>query len=157
MVSASSWASSRPRPRTWNSSTAPWTPAASSVACPPSWSAWTGRSRGCVAGRRALSRPERVRWYEPRYVPGLFQTEAYARAVFEAGGLLDPEEVDRRLTDRMNRQDVQHGERAPQIVAVLNEAVLRRRWVGGRCCATTRCTWPASLPGTLGSGCTWCR
>ncbi|MEU7754579.1 helix-turn-helix transcriptional regulator [Micromonospora sp. NPDC049171] len=81
--------------------------------------------------RAILAEARAVRWYEPRYVPGLFQTEDYARAVFEAGGLLAPDEVERRLAARMEHQEVLHSERAPQIVAVLDEAVLRRR-VGGR-------------------------
>lgn len=90
------------------------------------------RAQPWLRGWQAIFEQARtLRWYEPRYVPGLFQTEAYARAVFEAGGLLAPEEVDRRLTARMERQEVLHSERAPQIVAVLDEAVLRRR-VGGR-------------------------
>ncbi|MEU7848773.1 helix-turn-helix transcriptional regulator [Micromonospora parva] len=90
------------------------------------------RAQPWLRGWQAILEQARmVRWYEPRYVPGLFQTEAYARAVFEAGGLLDSEEVDRRLTDRMDRQQVLYSERPPQIVAVLDEAVLRRR-VGGR-------------------------
>ncbi|WCN81188.1 helix-turn-helix domain-containing protein [Micromonospora sp. LH3U1] len=90
------------------------------------------RAQPWLRGWQAILEQARtVRWYEPRYVPGLFQTEAYARAVFEAGGLLDSDEVDRRVTDRMNRQEVLHSERSPHIVAVLDEAVLRRR-VGGR-------------------------
>ncbi|MEV1330330.1 helix-turn-helix transcriptional regulator [Micromonospora costi] len=86
------------------------------------------RAQPWLRGWRAILEQARaVRWYEPRYVPGLFQTEAYARAVFEAGALLDPDEVDRRLTDRMDRQQILHAERPPHIVAVLDEAVLRRR------------------------------
>ncbi len=90
------------------------------------------RAQPWLRGWQAIFEQARaVRLYEHCYVPGLFQTEAYARAVFEAGGLLAPDEVDRRLTARMERQEMLHSERAPQIVAVLDEAVLRRR-VGGR-------------------------
>ncbi|MCF0093471.1 helix-turn-helix transcriptional regulator [Micromonospora sp. MH99] len=90
------------------------------------------RTQPWLRGWQALLEQARtVRWYEPRYVPGLFQTEGYARAVFEAGGLLASDEVERRVTERMDRQDVLHSEHAPQIVAVLDEAVLRRR-VGER-------------------------
>ncbi|MFG1881252.1 Scr1 family TA system antitoxin-like transcriptional regulator [Micromonospora sp. NPDC049102] len=90
------------------------------------------RAQPWLRGWQAILEQARtVRWYEPRYVPGLFQTEAYARAVFEAGSLLEADEVDRRLADRMDRQAVLHGERSPHIVAVLDEAVLRRR-AGGR-------------------------
>ncbi|MGC5289168.1 helix-turn-helix domain-containing protein [Micromonospora sp. DT231] len=90
------------------------------------------RAQPWLRGWQAIFEQARaVRLYEHCYVPGLFQTETYARAVFEAGGLLARDEVDRRLAARMERQDVLHSERAPQIVAVLDEAVLRRR-VGGR-------------------------
>ncbi|SCE85403.1 Helix-turn-helix domain-containing protein [Micromonospora chokoriensis] len=90
------------------------------------------RAQPWLRGWQAILEQSRtIRWYEHRYVPGLFQTEAYARAVFEAGGLLESEEVDRRLADRMDRQQVPYSERSPHIVAVLDEAVLRRR-VGGR-------------------------
>ncbi|MGN9810529.1 helix-turn-helix domain-containing protein [Micromonospora sp. BQ11] len=90
------------------------------------------RTQPWLRGWRAILEQARaVRWYEPRYVPGLFQTEAYARAVFEAGGLLDPEEVERRLADRLERQGVLYRERPPYVVAVIDEAVLRRR-VGDR-------------------------
>ncbi|MGV9216141.1 helix-turn-helix domain-containing protein [Micromonospora sp. RB23] len=90
------------------------------------------RTQPWLRGWQAIFEQARtVRWYEPRYVPGLLQTEDYARAVFEAGNLLDSDEVDRRLADRMNRQGVLHDERSPHIVAVLDEAVLRRR-VGSR-------------------------
>ncbi|MGA5310574.1 helix-turn-helix domain-containing protein [Micromonospora taraxaci] len=90
------------------------------------------RAQPWLRGWQAILEQARtVRWYEPRYVPGLFQTEDYARAVFEAGSLLDAEEVDRRLADRMNRQGLLHSERSPHIVTVLDEAVLRRL-AGGR-------------------------
>lgn len=76
--------------------------------------------------REILREAQVIRWYEPRYVPGLFQTEAYARAVFEAGDLLDQDEVERRLTERMEWQGCLNGDRALKVVAVLDEGVLRR-------------------------------
>ncbi|WP_194821379.1 helix-turn-helix transcriptional regulator [Micromonospora sp. S-DT3-3-22] len=72
-----------------------------------------------------------LRWFDPLHVPGLLQTEAYARAVFESDPMLDPEEVERRLADRMDSQQTLYTERPPRLVAVLDEAVLHRR-VGGR-------------------------
>ncbi|MFI7578465.1 Scr1 family TA system antitoxin-like transcriptional regulator [Micromonospora sp. NPDC049497] len=72
-----------------------------------------------------------LRWFDPLHVPGLLQTEAYARAVFESDPLLDPEEVERRLTDRLDSQAVLYAERPPRLVGVMDEAVLRRT-VGGR-------------------------
>ncbi|WP_319460023.1 helix-turn-helix transcriptional regulator [Micromonospora sp. RTP1Z1] len=81
--------------------------------------------------RTILSEARAIRWYECRYVPGLFQTEAYARAVFEAGDLLDQDEVERRLAERMDTQVCLHGDRVLKVVVVLDEVVLRR-CVGSR-------------------------
>jgi transcriptional regulator with XRE-family HTH domain len=50
---------------------------------------------------------ESVRWYSPMLVPGLMQTERYAREVVRAGLLIAPPgEVERRVQVRMNRQRV---------------------------------------------------
>ncbi|MGN9801891.1 helix-turn-helix domain-containing protein [Micromonospora sp. L32] len=81
--------------------------------------------------RAILAEAWALRWFDPLHVPGLLQTEAYARAVFESDPLLDPDEIERRLADRMNSQGVLYAERPPRLVAVMDEAVLRRR-VGGR-------------------------
>ncbi|GJF28777.1 transcriptional regulator [Kitasatospora sp. NE20-6] len=65
--------------------------------------------------------------YEIQYVPGLLQTEAYARAVVLLGRHnAEPEEVDRRVAVRMRRQQVLASRRAPALHAVLDEAALRR-------------------------------
>lgn len=66
-----------------------------------------------------------LRWYEPAWVPGVFQTEAYARATL-AGEMLTPEEVDHLVSARMRRQSILTSERPPLLVAVLDEAVVRR-------------------------------
>ncbi|MGC1212529.1 MAG: helix-turn-helix transcriptional regulator [Micromonospora sp.] len=81
--------------------------------------------------RMILSEARALRWFDPLHVPGLLQTEAYARSVFESDPLLDTDEVERRLADRMNSQCVLYGDRPPHVVAVMDEMVLRRR-VGGR-------------------------
>ncbi|MFE9916145.1 Scr1 family TA system antitoxin-like transcriptional regulator [Micromonospora sp. NPDC005553] len=87
--------------------------------------AWLRGWRAILAEARAL------RWFDPLHVPGLLQTEDYARAIFESDRLLDADEVERRLTDRMDSQRILYGDRPPHVVAVLDESVLRRR-VGGR-------------------------
>lgn len=73
----------------------------------------------------------RVRTYESLIIPGLLQTEAYARAVLEA---LSPEpaggEVEQRLRARMERQAVLYGEDVPRLWVIVDEAALRRE-VGG--------------------------
>nr|MDT0659685.1 helix-turn-helix transcriptional regulator [Micromonospora sp. DSM 115978] len=67
-----------------------------------------------------------LRWYEHAFVPGLLQTEAYARAVFTASQLT-PAEVDKKVAERIARQDVLVRESAPpQLFAVIDQLVLHR-------------------------------
>ncbi|MER7458234.1 helix-turn-helix transcriptional regulator [Micromonospora sp. NPDC126480] len=72
-----------------------------------------------------------IRSYEPLLVPGLLQTEAYARAVLSTGGLLPPAEVEEIVASRLDRQRVLAREVPMQLVVVIDEVVLRRR-VGDR-------------------------
>ncbi|MFI6759793.1 Scr1 family TA system antitoxin-like transcriptional regulator [Micromonospora sp. NPDC050417] len=72
-----------------------------------------------------------LRWFEPALVPGVLQTEAYARAVLSFGGLMNEGEVEERATSRIERQVILAGSRPPQVFAILDEAILRRR-VGSR-------------------------
>ncbi|GAB3151377.1 helix-turn-helix transcriptional regulator [Micromonospora sonneratiae] len=82
--------------------------------------------------RDALEREAKVlRWYEFAYVPGLLQTEDYARAVFSRGALFSTDEVERRVADRLARQEVLNRPDPPQLVAIMDEGVLHRP-VGGR-------------------------
>ncbi|MFF7989788.1 helix-turn-helix domain-containing protein [Kitasatospora xanthocidica] len=72
-----------------------------------------------------------IRSYEVQFVHGLLQTADYARAVVTAGCHdHGAEEIERRVDVRIKRQAVLTGERAPQLVAVLDEAALRRPWGG---------------------------
>ncbi|SCF21433.1 Helix-turn-helix domain-containing protein [Micromonospora haikouensis] len=71
-----------------------------------------------------------LRWYEVAWVPGLLQTEAYAGAVFGSDGRLSAEEVETRVAARLARQQVLSNESPPQLVAVVDDTVLRRP-VGG--------------------------
>ncbi|WP_188116067.1 helix-turn-helix domain-containing protein [Salinispora fenicalii] len=72
-----------------------------------------------------------IRTYELQFVPGLLQTEEYARAVVLLGhSRAASAEIDRRVTLRMRRQQVLHGEDPPQLWAVVDEAALRRP-IGG--------------------------
>ncbi len=66
-----------------------------------------------------------LRWYEPAYVPGLLQTEAYARATL-ADGLLLPDEIEQRVESRLERQSILTREAPVPLVAVLDVMVLRR-------------------------------
>ncbi|MEU4557673.1 helix-turn-helix transcriptional regulator [Actinoplanes sp. NPDC023936] len=74
---------------------------------------------------------ELIRTYEVQFVPGLLQTDAYARAVIRLGhDHADPGEIDRRAGLRMARKQVLERPDAPRLWAVLDEAVLRRP-IGG--------------------------
>ncbi|MFI8848955.1 helix-turn-helix transcriptional regulator [Streptomyces sp. 891-h] len=74
------------------------------------------------------SESEVIRAYEPHYVPGLLQTESYARAVLRAGMPHAPEaEIKRGVALRMERQTVLTRETNPPLLwAVIDETVLRR-------------------------------
>jgi transcriptional regulator with XRE-family HTH domain len=72
-------------------------------------------------------------WYEAELVPGLLQTEDYARAVISADKPdTDPAEIDRRVQLRIERQALIRRPAAPlELRVVLNESILRRP-VGSR-------------------------
>ncbi|MEU9141531.1 helix-turn-helix transcriptional regulator [Streptomyces sp. NPDC048404] len=73
-----------------------------------------------------------LRSYEPHFVPGLLQTEDYARGVLKAGaiGQTRPEDIERHVALRLQRQDLLTREDAPRIWVVMDETVLRRT-IGG--------------------------
>ena len=73
-----------------------------------------------------------IRTFELQFVHGLFQTEAYARAVTLLGySAAPPDEIDRRVSLRLERQDLLTGPAPPQVWSVIDEGALRRP-VGGR-------------------------
>ena len=68
-----------------------------------------------------------IRTYEVQFVHGLLQTEDYARAVIMISNAHAPaEEIDRRVSVRIGRQQLLTQPDAPEVWAVLDEAVLRR-------------------------------
>lgn len=73
-----------------------------------------------------------IRTYEVQFVHGLLQTQDYARAVILiANAHARVEEIDRRVSLRMKRQQLLTQPDAPELWAVLDEASLRRP-LGGR-------------------------
>ena len=73
-----------------------------------------------------------IRSFELQFVHGLFQTEAYARAVTLLGRTAAPEEeIERRGSLRLKRQDLLTSPDPPQVWSVIDEGALRRP-VGGR-------------------------
>jgi hypothetical protein len=102
----------------------------------PGW--WKGMTQVLPAGfsvhLELESTARSIRIYEAQWVPGLWQTESYARAVLQANVLSStPEQVERQLQTRMRRQQILEriDPTAPAMWAVLDEAVIRRL-VGGR-------------------------
>jgi transcriptional regulator with XRE-family HTH domain len=80
------------------------------------------------------SNATKIRTYEAQWVPGLWQTEDYARAVLKANSLTStPEQIERQLQTRMRRQQIldRTDPEPPAMWAILDEAVIRRM-VGGR-------------------------
>jgi transcriptional regulator with XRE-family HTH domain len=70
-----------------------------------------------------------IRSYEPELVPGLVQTEAYARAIMRAWQpAWTARDIDRRAEVRLGRQEIltRSDPPPPQVSLILNEAVLRR-------------------------------
>ncbi|GIJ34409.1 helix-turn-helix domain-containing protein [Micromonospora sediminimaris] len=83
----------------------------------PSWFLpWLDAERGAT----------QLRYFEPNLIPGLLQSEAYARAVLRLDPRLTDDEVDRRVTGRLERQAILTRESPPQLVVVVDEAAIRR-------------------------------
>jgi len=74
-----------------------------------------------------------IRTYELQFVPGLFQTEEYARAVTVLGHRSAPrEEIEQRVALRLQRQQIlARPDGTPRVWAVIDESALRRP-LGGR-------------------------
>ncbi|MER5440309.1 helix-turn-helix transcriptional regulator [Streptomyces sp. NPDC002790] len=76
-----------------------------------------------------------IRSYDPHFVPGLLQTEDYARGVLDSGAIgrtlaEDPDVVERHVALRVRRQALLTREDAPRLWVVMDETALRRP-VGG--------------------------
>jgi len=73
-----------------------------------------------------------IRLYEVQFVPGLLQTADYARAVVRLGQpAAAPEEIGRRISLRMGRQELLTKPGGPRLWAIVDEAALRRP-IGGK-------------------------
>lgn len=67
--------------------------------------------------------------YEPTFIPGLLQTEEYARALLAAGGHSE-DEIERMVRGRLERQELLEQDPHPRLEFILGEAALSRA-VGG--------------------------
>jgi len=72
-----------------------------------------------------------ISWYEALAVPGLLQTERYARAVFRSRvPVYDEDEIEQLVAKRVERQEILHRKVPPTLSFVIWEAVLRDK-LGG--------------------------
>jgi transcriptional regulator with XRE-family HTH domain len=67
-----------------------------------------------------------IRWFEPLLIPGLLQTEEYARAVLTEAGTFGDEAPD-AISSRLSRREVLFRDEKPaRFIAVIDETVLHR-------------------------------
>ncbi len=79
------------------------------------------------------AKAKHLRTYQIAHLPGLTQTEGYARAVFEfTFPRLDDEHVEARIEHRMKRARILERKDGPQFSAVVHEAALRMRFGGAK-------------------------
>ena len=71
-----------------------------------------------------------LRWYDPLVVPGLLQTQEYARAVFRTRVGDTDEEIEELVAARLERQAILARPKPPTLWVVIDEGVLHRP-VGG--------------------------
>ncbi|RBQ20823.1 XRE family transcriptional regulator [Spongiactinospora rosea] len=72
-----------------------------------------------------------LRTWDPLLVPGLLQTEAYARAVFLGRFSMPETQVEEQVTARMARQQILSRDAPPDLYVLMDEWVLKRP-IGGR-------------------------
>ena len=71
-----------------------------------------------------------LRWFELVAVPGLLQTEDYARAVLGTQVMATDEDIEEMVRGRLERQTILVSDRRPMLWVIMDEGVLRRP-VGG--------------------------
>jgi len=69
-----------------------------------------------------------IRQFQSLLIPGLLQTEPYAREILKL--YAKPDELDYKVKIRMERQQILDGEDAVKAFFIIDEAAVRR-WVGG--------------------------
>lgn len=73
------------------------------------------------------ARATRIRDYHPLVIPGLLQTEEYARIAVRAGDkTASTREVEAVVKARLDRQELIRSDAAPRYLAVIDESVFRR-------------------------------
>lgn len=89
------------------------------------------------------ARATAITTFSPSHVPGLLQTADYARSIIRFGGVAAGE-VERRVAQRLERQQVLFKASRPAYLAILDEAVLRRP-VGGSAAMAGQLRWLAEV------------
>jgi transcriptional regulator with XRE-family HTH domain len=74
---------------------------------------------------------KKLRWFGSLLVPGLLQTEEYARAIFRTRFGVTDEEVDEQVAARLKRREILQRDEPPNLWVIVDESVLRRS-IGGR-------------------------
>jgi hypothetical protein len=75
---------------------------------------------------RKESEATALRWFEPLLIPGLLQTEQYARAVIRTRPGDTNEHIDEMVATRVERQVILTREKPPMLWIVIDEGVLHR-------------------------------
>jgi transcriptional regulator with XRE-family HTH domain len=92
------------------------------------WSEYSGLNRQYQELLGYEASASQIQSFQPVLVPGVLQTEEYARAVLRASA---PQNVDELVEVRMRRQEELFGRSdPPEMSFVLDESVLRRRVAG---------------------------
>jgi transcriptional regulator with XRE-family HTH domain len=72
-----------------------------------------------------------LRWFEPLLVPGLLQTDMYARALFRTRIGVTDNEIEELVSARLKRQEILTRPDPPTLWVILDEWVLQRPVGGG--------------------------
>lgn len=77
-------------------------------------------------------------WFENQVLPGLLQTEGYARAVFRSKvPILSEDEINAQVAARLARQEILHRKVPPTASFIISEAIVRDRLGGDEVYAET--------------------
>ncbi len=96
------------------------------------WSTYKGNMPATALDLAELEcRAASIRSYESLFIPGIFQTEDYIRAIFRVSDVVtNSVDIDRAVEFRMRRQAALTAEDPPTIHAVVHEAALHMRFGG---------------------------
>ncbi|MCO8303199.1 helix-turn-helix domain-containing protein [Streptomyces hygroscopicus] len=96
------------------------------------WSAYKNTMPAAALDLAELeSRATHIRSYESLFIPGIFQTEDYIRAIFRVSDVVtNPSDIDRAVEFRMRRQAALTTEDPHTVHVVIHEAALHMRFGG---------------------------